>query len=340
MKNVLLIGTGGTIASSESNQGLSPKFDAEQLLAYMPEIRDVCNVEAISVMSIDSTNMNPKLMISIAKAIYENYDKYDGFVVTHGTDTMGYTSAALTYMLQNIKKPVVVTGSQIAIEALYTDAKKNISDAIRFATEDVAGIFVAFDGRIINGTRAIKMKTKSTDAFTSVNFPSIAKIKLGKITYNSAMNYGEHSKMLEVDPRNPFKLQATLCEDIFVVKIFPGIKTDIFDFLKENYKGVIIESFGIGGIPNQDNDIVSKIEELIQAGIAVVITTQCLEEGIDLDIYEVGKKLAEHKVIFAGDMNTEAIAMKLMWALANFDRLDDIKYFMETPIFGDITVPQ
>ena len=336
MKNILLIATGGTIASSESSEGLTPKFDAEQLIAYMTDIKEVCNVEGISIMSIDSTNMNPSLMIKIAEAIYENYEKYDGFVVTHGTDTMGYTGAALTYMLQNVKKPIVLTGSQIAIEALDTDAKKNISDALRFATEDIAGIFVAFDGKIINATRAIKLKTKSTDAFSSVNLPTIARIKLGKITYNNVMNYGENGEMFEVDSRKPFKLQTNLCEDVMVIKLFPGIKPDIFDFIKDHYKGVVVESFGIGGIPNENYDIVSKLEELIKSGVAVVVTTQCLEEGIDLNIYKVGKKLAKHKVICAGDMNTEAIVMKLMWGLGNFDNIYDVKYFMENPVFGDI----
>jgi L-asparaginase len=231
-----------------------------------------------------------------------------------------------------------MTGSQIAIDVLNTDAKKNFSDAVRFANEDIAGIFVAFDGRIINGTRAVKLKTKSADAFSSVNFPMVASIKLGRITYNNAMNYGEYGRILEVDSRTPFRLKADLCEDVMVIKLFPGIRPDIFDFVKENYKGIIIESFGIGGIPNENHDIVEKLEELIKSGVAVVVTTQCLQEGIDIDVYEVGKKLAKHNVINAGDMNTEAIVMKLMWALANFDNLADVKRFLETPVFGDINL--
>ncbi len=338
MKSILLIATGGTVASSElaEGAGLSPVIDAEQLIAHVPEIRGICHVEGISVMSVDSTNMNPKRMIRIAEAIYENYEEYDGFVVTHGTDTMGYTSAALTYMLQGIKKPVVMTGSQIAIEALCTDAKKNISDAIRFANEDIAGVFVAFDGKIITGTRAVKLKTKSTAAFGSVNSPAIASIKNGHITYSNAVTNGEHGNQQDVEPQTSFSLKTDLCEDVFVIKLFPGIRPDIFDFVKENYKGVIIESFGIGGIPSESPDILEKLDDLIKAGVAVVLTTQCLEEGIDLDIYEVGRKLAQHNVIHAGDMNTEAIVMKLMWALANCSNLADVKRFVETPVSGDM----
>ncbi len=335
IKKILLIATGGTIASSETEQGLTPSIDAQQLLSYMPEIEQICHLSGMSIMNVDSTNMNPKLMIKIAETINEYYDQYDGFVVTHGTDTMGYTAAGLTYMLQNIKKTVVLTGSQIAIGALYTDAKKNLSDAIRFASEDISGIFVAFDGKIINGTHAVKLKTRSTDSFSSINFPTVADIKLGKITYNSALQYSDLWSKFEIHILKPFKLKTNICEDVFLLKIYPGIKPEIFDYVKQNYKGVIIESLGIGGIPNNDYDIVNKIHELIDAGIAVVITTQCLYEGIDLNIYAVGQNLAQYKIIFAGDMTTEAVTLKLMWALGNYDSIKDIKEFIETPFFAD-----
>lgn len=331
MKKILLIATGGTIASSEGEHGLTPSFDVEELLAFIPEIKDMCDVTGKLIMNIDSTNMNPHLMVQIAETIYNSYHEYDGFVVTHGTDTMGYTSAALSYMLQNIKKPVVVTGSQIAIGALYTDAKKNISDAIRFSIEGMPGIFVAFDGKIINGTRAKKVRTRSMNAFESVNYPYVAQIKLGEIIYNKDVH-----DILFVDASRPFKLQTSLCTDVFLLKLYPGIKPEIFDYLKKKYKGVIIESFGIGGIPCKDHNIVAKVKEFIDAGLVVVITTQCLEEGIELGIYEVGQELAKNAIICARDMNTEAAVMKLMWVLGNFDNFDDIKYYFETPVFGDM----
>lgn len=327
MKKILLLATGGTIASSETEQGLIPTIDAQQMLSYIPELEEVCELSGVSIMNVDSTNMNPKRMAQIAEAIYNKYQEYDGFVVTHGTDTMGYTAAALTYMLQNIKKPVVVTGSQIAIKALNTDAKRNLTDAIRFANEDFPGIFVAFDHKIMYGTYAVKVKTRSIDSFQSINFPTVADIKEGKIFYNSVLNLDEYRNKFKAQELN---LQTNLCEDILILKIFPGIKPHIFDYIKEHYKGVIIESFGIGGIPNVDYDIVSKVKELIQADIAVVITTQCLCEGIDLSIYAVGKILAQHDIIYAGNMTTEAATMKLMWALGNRKGISAIKTFMET----------
>ena len=286
-------------------------------------------------MRVDSTNMNPKLMARIAETIAQNYDAYDGFVIAHGTDTMAYSAAGITYMLKNLAKPVVFTGSQIPIEALYTDAKTNLSDAIRFACEGIRGVYVAFDGIVINGTHAMKIKTRSSDAFKSINFPVIAEIKLGKITYNQLLTYSGHLDKLSEEITGDFAIDTKVCRDIFVLKIFPGIGTELFDFIRTQYKGVIIESFGIGGIPNVDEDIVSKIHELIEAGVAVVITTQCIYEGIDLSIYEVGQTLGRQKVIVAADMTTEAVVMKLMWALAHYEQIDDIKRYMETPYFAD-----
>ncbi len=335
MKSVLVVATGGTIASSEADEGLTPTFNVDALLDHVPKIRNLCRIDGVTIMNIDSANMNPSLMKKIAVAIYDHIKAYDGFVVTHGTDTMAYTAAALVYMLQNIKKPVVVTGSQVPMEALYTDAKKNISDAVRFALETIAGVYVCFDGKIINGTRAVKLKTRDTNAFYSVNFPVVANIKSGCITFNNALSYNDHANIMRPDPGKATRLASDLCEDVMIVKLFPGISEDYFDYLKENYKGVVIESFGIGGIPGKEPNIVAKIKNLVESGVAVAITTQCLEEGIDLDIYEVGVKLSRYPVVLAGDMNTEAIVMKLMWSLANCENLEAIKLFMESPIFGD-----
>lgn len=335
MKKILLVATGGTIASAESKEGLAPSIDVKQLLSYIPEIDAICHLEGVSIMSVDSTNMNPTLMVKIVEAVKDHYEEYDGFVISHGTDTMAYTAAAVTYMTRNLEKPIVITGSQIPIEALYTDAKKNLSDAIRFACEDIVGVYVAFDGSIISGVHAMKIKTRSADAFQSINFPVIAEIKLGKITYNQALTYGDHWDKLRVPATGEFSITTKLCQNIFVLKIFPGIGPEIFDYIKEHYKGVIIESFGIGGIPNENHDIVSKVHELVEAGLAVVITTQCIYEGIDLDIYEVGQKLARQNAIQAADMTTEALTMKLMWALGNYEEISRIKEYMETPYYAD-----
>lgn len=328
MSKILLIATGGTIACGASAQGLAPAMDAQQILSHIPQTRTFVHLKALSLMHTDSTDMNPSGMSKIAEAVREHYEDFDGFVITHGTDTLAYSAAALSYMLRNLEKPVILTGSQLPLEALYTDARQNLSDAVRFACADIAGVFVAFDGILISGVHATKLKSKSMDAFKSINFPIIAEIKHGKITY--CWGYSLLPKTA-----GRFFAATNLCPNIFVLKIFPGIGREIFDFIRKHYTGLIIESFGVGGIPGQNPDLISEIPKLIQAGIAVVITSQCLYEGIDLDIYAVGKKLARENVIFGGDMTTEALTMKLMWALGNYDTLDDVKTCIESPYFAD-----
>lgn len=329
MKKILMLTTGGTIASVEGEDGLAPELSAKELLHFLPaEIHEQMNIDSKIIMSMDSTNMQPEYWAKIADSVYQNYDHYDGFVITHGTDTLGYTSAALSYMLQGLDKPVVLTGSQVPISFKENDAEKNIEDALRFALEDIGGVFVVFDGRVIQGTRAIKMRTKSYDAFESINHPYVAYVHEGKVTYQQKPE--PTSKELVFNP--------DLCLDVFVLKLYPGTKPEIFDYLSKSYKGIIIESFGSGGLPFAGRNLLEKVKELTEKGIAIVITTQCLEEGADLLLYEVGRKVSKHPIILAGDMNTEAIVAKLMWALGQTDSLTEVKEMMETPVAGDLTI--
>ena len=326
MKNILLIATGGTIASSQSDNGLTPAIDVNRLVSYVPKINQICNVDCISIMNVDSSNMSPELMADIADSRADNYSRYDGFVVTHGTDTMAYTAAGLSYMISSLTKPVILTGSQLPIEADNTDAAVNLSDAFLCACDDFKGIYIAFNGKLISGTHAMKIRTVGFDAFISVNAPYAALIDNGVITRCS----DDKSTARSSSDTLPLTVDTRLCSDIMVLKIFPGMGTDIMDYVKSHYKGVIIESYGIGGIPNSGSDMIAKIHELVDVGIAVVITTQCLYEGINLNVYEVGRTLAKQDIISGGDMTTEALVMKLMWALAHFDTLDKIKEYIES----------
>ncbi|USK99720.1 asparaginase [Bacillus tropicus] len=328
MKKILLLATGGTIASVEGNEGLVPGVSAEELLHYFPKSSLNIEIDYKILMNIDSTNMQPEHWIEIANAVFSHYDKYDGFVITHGTDTLAYTSAALSYMLQGLNKPVVLTGSQVPIILKKTDAKKNVADALRFSCEDIGGVFIVFDGRVISGTRAVKMRTKSYDAFESVNSPYVAEVNEYEVKYHCKPAFNSHK----------LSVNTGLCTDVFLLKLFPGTKPEIFDCLKGLYKGIIIESFGNGGLPFEERNLLSKIQELTEEGIAVVITTQCLEEGEDILLYEVGRKVAQHRVILSGDMNTEAIMAKLMWALGQTNKLEEIKEIIETPLANDLTI--
>lgn len=328
MKKLLLIATGGTIASIEGEDGLVPGLSADELLQYFQQNEYNIDVACQILMNRDSTNMQPEHWISMAETVAQNYQQYDGFIITHGTDTLGYTSAALSYMLQGLTKPVVITGSQVPISFKKTDAVKNLNDAVTFACEDIGGVFVVFDGRVIIGTRAVKMRTKSYDAFESINHPYVASIS------NSNVNY-----IWKPTPTlKELTVNTKLCPDVFLLKLYPGAKPEIFDFIQSHYKGVIIESFGNGGVPFEERSLLPKIKSLTQQGMAVLISTQCLEEGHDLLIYEVGRKVAQYNVIVSGDMNTEAIVAKLMWALGQTDDSQKVKGIIETPIAWDLSI--
>ncbi|MEH6945629.1 asparaginase [Bacillus sp. JJ634] len=331
MKRILLLTTGGTIASVQGEDGLTPGITDKDLVGYLPEYKEELLLHSVILMNIDSTNMQPEYWVEIAQTIYNKYNEYDGFVITHGTDTLGYTSAALSYMLQDLAKPVIVTGSMVPISFEETDAKKNMMDAIRFACEKVCGVYVVFDGKVISGTRVVKVRSKSYNAFMSINSPYIAHIEGSEVYY---------LENIPANESNVVKLDTSMSSNVFVLKLFPGITPEVFDYIKQSYRGVVIESYGNGGIPFEKRNLLQKIHELIEAGIAVVITTQCLEEGTDLQRYEVGRKLSKKLIISSGNMNTEAIVTKLMWVLGKTNDLDQVKKRMETPIANDLQIQE
>lgn len=328
MKKVLMIATGGTIASRKNNSMLRPEMNVSELLRLTAVPAGTCTLEGITVMNIDSTNMTPDRWLDIAKCVHEHYARYDGFVITHGTDTMAYTSAALTYLFLNLNKPVIITGSQYPITETYTDAIQNLTDAVHFAMESLAGVFICFDGNLIAGTRATKVKTKSYDAFESVNFPVVARIKHQKITYETHVL----DQFLPGDSMEALEVRTAYNDRILVIKLIPGMHADIFDFILKHYDGVIIESFGLGGVPNHERNLTGKINELIEAGIVVVLATQCLEEGVEYGIYEVGSQLPKDKVIFAGDFNTETLVAKTMIGMGSYPSIEALKAYIETPV--------
>ncbi len=331
MKKILLITTGGTIASKNSSEGLTPAMSSEELLTYVPEVKELCDVETIQILNIDSTNIQPEYWLLMVNTIKENYHKYDGFVMTHGTDTMAYTSAALSYLMQNLGKPLIITGSQQPMQDVVTDAKKNLIDSFRFAVEEnVKGIFIVFDGKAIIGTRARKYRTKSYSAFESVNFPYAAYIDNYKITrFTKPENINEE-----------FKCYDEIYPSIFVLKLVPGMEPDVLDYIGEKYEGIVIESYGVGGIPfNDKRDFLSKLGSLTKQGKIVVITTQVALEGSDMGIYEVGlKALNNYSVLQAYDMTVEAAVTKLMWILARTKKFDEVKELFYTKINNDILV--
>ena len=184
MKKILFIATGGTIASKKTENGLTPQITPEELLSYIPEVEGLCEITAVNPFNLDSSNVVPENWSTLVKVAKEHYEDYDGFVIAHGTDTMAYTAAALSYMIQNSEKPIVITGAQRPINLDITDAKTNLSDSFYYACDDASqGVQIVFDGKVIAGTRAKKVRTKSYNAFSSINYPDIASIHDQKIIF-------------------------------------------------------------------------------------------------------------------------------------------------------------
>lgn len=308
MKKILLIATGGTIASQSCGQGLEPQLGSNEILQFVPSVYELCAVDTLQLFNIDSTNMMPHHWVQMAAAIEKNYDSYDGFIVLHGTDTMSYTAAALSYLIQNSRKPVILTGSQRPIDKEVTDAKRNLYDSFLYAADEAShGVNIIFDGHVICGTRARKSRSQSFNAFSSINFPDIAVIRNNKI-----IRYIKD----EVTAERP-DFYNCLNERIFLMKLIPGMKPDIFDYIKDDYDAVIIESFGVGGVPCDENDSFMKaIRHWTSSGKIVVMSTQVPYEGSDMEVYKVGYTIKEKfGLLEAYDMTTETVVTKMMWIL-------------------------
>ena len=328
MKNILLITTGGTIASLESDVGLVPAMASEQLLSHVPEVRNICAVSTVQLYNLDSTNMKPEYWLNVANYIASVYDKYDGFVITHGTDTMAYAAAMLHYLIQNSPKPIVLTGAQIPIEKRDTDARENLSGAFMYASDDNAcGVHIVFDNKIIAATRARKTHSKSFNAFSSMDYPDIGFVRGGKVKYYIKENL-----------TGPVKFYNEIDSSVVVVKLIPGMRADIFDYVADKCHAVIIESFGVGGIPYYDNDeFVEKIEYLISKGVRIIISTQVPHEGSDMTVYQVGLRIKQkYEIPEAYDMTTETLVAKTMWALPQTKTAAEFSKLLHTQIGNDM----
>lgn len=350
MKHILLIATGGTIASAEDGNGLSPALTGEELARSVPEIEGLCELDIVQPMNIDSTNMRPADWLRIAEVIRENYDAHDGFVVLHGTDTMSYTAAVLSYLIQDSPKPIVLTGSQQPMGNPFTDAKINLYQSLVYAVSDRSrDVSIVFGGHAIAGTRARKQRTMSFNAFNSINYPVLAYLRQDKIICSGSVAVS--AGLAEGDctgdgaaraadgaldePRFYTELNSRVC----ALKLTPGLTPDIFRLLKPDYDAVILETFGMGGVPERGADGASYQEAIfdwVDSGRTVVMTTQVPEEGLDLGVYEVGRAYAEHPgILKGGDMTTEALVAKTMWALGQTRDVDELQRLFYRPINHD-----
>lgn len=314
MKRILLIATGGTIASTEDGNGLSPALTGEELAQSVPEISGLCELDVMQPMNIDSTNMRPSDWMRIRDVIVEGYADHDGFVVLHGTDTMSYTAAALSYLIQDSPKPIVLTGSQKPMGNPFTDAKLNLYQSLLYAVDEHShDVSIVFGGVAIAGTRARKQRTMSFNAFSSMNYPSLAYIRNNRIVRAGEAVGVAAPERTGAAPR----VYDGVDERVIVLKLTPELQPSIFGLLKRDYDAIILETFGIGGIPSYgDDSYEDAILDWVGSGRTLVVTTQVPEEGLDLGVYEVGRAYADNPGILKGDdMTTEALVAKTMWVL-------------------------
>ncbi len=344
-KKILIIGTGGTIAAVQTKKGLSPAYKTEEIIAFFPEVKQIADIEGKQLFNLDSTNMQPHHWSEIAKEIERQYEKYDGFVITHGTDTMQYTAAALSFMLQNLGKPVVLTGSVKAIGE-GSDAKQNFIDSVIVACSEIREVCIVFHGKIIKGCKARKITNESTkvkneqlDVYSSINHHLLGEL-IGKLEEN-------HTRKIVLDKNykmngggiGSLKVMPKIdSEDIILMKIYPGFRAEILDKLSD-FKCIILEAFGHGNIPFMENSLVEKIEHIINENRNVFITTQNPFGEVDMTLYEVGQKAMKAGAIPCNDMTSETAIVKLMWIMGNFGKDNKtIKELMLKNFVGEIRV--
>lgn len=330
MKKIVWITTGGTIACTHHDDGLSPTLDSKQMLEALGPYQNQAEILFDDLLQIDSTNMQPEEWGTIAQRMAEYIPHVDGIICTHGTDTLAYTASALSFMLENVPIPIILTGSQLPLEDPLSDGYDNIRCAFAAAMSDLHGIYIAFNRKIMLGTRTVKIKTMGFDAFESINEQAVGIINAKGLQIN-------HQLMPKI--KGEFKLHTHLCKKVQLIKLFPGMDPMIFDVLVNmGMRGIIIEAFGAGGINFIRRDCIAKLERLSDAGISVVVCSQCLYENSDFSIYQVGQKALKHNVIQSFDMTSEACVAKLMWALGISQDPKDVKQLFEKNFANEIKI--
>ena len=338
----MLIYTGGTIGMIEDPvTGALKPFNFEQILDEVPEIRKFgYQIDSVSFNPlIDSSNVEPSVWVKLCDTIADNYDKYDGFVVLHGTDTMSYSASALSFMLEDLEKPVIFTGSQLPIGMLRTDGKENLISSIEIAgakTADghamVPEVCIFFDSFLLRGNRTTKFSAENFSAFKSFNLPELAEAGI-HIRYNrSVIRYPEVWG-------KPLKLHKHLDTSVSVLKMFPGITDEMIDIFLSNIKSkaVIIETFGAGNAPTRE-EFLHIIKKTIDSGKIIVNVTQCLAGSVDMSTYEAGIYLEQQGVISGHDSTFEAAITKLFFLMGQSSDNKYVRLNMGNNLRGEISL--
>jgi len=335
---ILLIYTGGTIGMVKNfDTGALKAFNFKKLLERIPEVKMLdCNIETVSFEKpIDSSNMEPAQWVTIAKLIEDNYNNFDGFVILHGSDTMSYSASALSFMLENLNKPVVFTGSQLPMGDLRTDAKENLITAIQIASLHhenkpiVTEVCLYFEYKLYRGNRTTKINAEHFNAFTSPNYPALAE---------SGVHLKVNKELLLPGSDKTLKVNKKLDGNVVIVKLFPGLNQQVFSAIVNipGLRGLILETYGSGNAPSEDWFILP-LQNAIANGLHVINVTQCSGGSVNMGHYETSTRLKEIGVISGADITTEAAITKLMLMLGQNIPTEDFKVSFETSVKGELS---
>lgn len=338
--SVLIIYTGGTIGMIENSEtGALENFNFEQLQKHVPELNkldfkiDSCQFDPPR----DSSDMEPEAWADLVRIIYENYQKYDGFVILHGTDTMAYTASALSFMLENLNKPVILTGSQLPIGVFRTDGKENLMTSIEIAAAKYKGkpmvpeVCIFFENHLMRGNRTTKINAENFNAFRSYNYPALAAAGI-HIKY-------EPSQIHRCVNGKPLTPHLSLDTNVVIIKLFPGIQESVVAAILTipGLKAVVLETYGSGNAPRSPW-LIQQLIEANERGIVIVNVTQCCAGTVEMDRYETGRQLLDAGILNGYDSTTESAVTKLMFLLGHGLPPEEVRQMMNLSIAGEITI--